>query len=104
MILAMVAFCSPALAQGDIGGDDVLVNFAFGRDDRFDGHRLERGHLHCEQLSQRDTFNLGFRVFRSQDGGTTWDLWGSLNPLPGGPKSTGSPASELPRESSTGAI
>jgi len=81
--LAFGVFTSPAsFAYGDIGGDDVTI-WETGDLHYMSIDIADNGDIYVAgQYRQPDDHN-GIAVYRSQDDGTTWDLWGDLTTAPG---------------------
>jgi len=83
MVLAIGSIpCGSVWALGDLGGEDQVLL----ENDRINGVSVDmasNGDIYvAAQFHQPSGLN-GINVYRSQNDGTTWDLWGSLETPPG---------------------
>lgn len=81
----MLAFSATSFAytQDDIGGDDVHI---WQDQDLYEMSMdiASNGDIYVASTYLQAAGFAGIAVHRSQDGGTTWDLWGSLTTAPTG--------------------
>jgi len=73
---------SDAFAYGDIGGDDVII-WETGDLCYMSMDIADNGDIYAAGQFRQPDDHWGIAVFRSQDDGTTWDLWGELTTDPG---------------------